>query len=329
MAGVKFIAGSGRSGTTWVQDALAGANRLRPVFEPLHPHVSPMGNRFAHKALAPDDDHPELAEYLREVCAGRSHRLWTQFRRQRRWLLPPADEFRTMQDAGRLYRRWVKFVREMPRLAIVARHGDPIVKCIRANLMLGWLSRKCDCKIVLIVRHPAAVIESELRAGWNAKFALDRFKSDERLHDLTKGRYRGLLNRRLTAIESLATRWVIENQWVIEAASTNSVSVVSYERLKTSPRDEWVRIQRALDLPELPAPTLLARPSQQSSPNQANERGGEVDNPRWLRVLTRQQLSTIQGVLDEAQCELYTMSDPNPRDALLREHGLLSRNFRR
>jgi len=40
MHGMKLIAGSGRSGTTWVLDALADANDLRPVFEPLHPMVS-------------------------------------------------------------------------------------------------------------------------------------------------------------------------------------------------------------------------------------------------------------------------------------------------
>ena len=39
------------------------------------------------------------------------------------------------------------------------RKTDPvIVKFIRANLMLSWLSDKFNVKIVFVIRHPAAVV---------------------------------------------------------------------------------------------------------------------------------------------------------------------------
>src|SRR5262245_53226954 len=183
MRGIRLIAGSGRSGTTWVLDALATANDLRPVFEPLHPYVSPVGNRYAHRALTAEDQHPDLEEFLVGVCAGRRNRLWTKYRRQGRWLLPPPKEFSTRRDASRAYRQWLKFVREIPQLAAASRRQVPIVKCIRANLMLDWLARGQGWRVVLIIRHPGAVIESEMRASWSARFALERFASDERLHE--------------------------------------------------------------------------------------------------------------------------------------------------
>lgn len=316
MTGIRFIAGSGRSGTTWVQDALAAANGLRPVFEPLHPYVSAIGNRYAHRALAPDEDHPDLAEFLTEVCAGQRNRLWTQFRRQRRWLLPPSEEFWTVDDAARLYRRWNKFLRELPKLAFTGMQGEPLVKCIRANLMLGWLSRKFGCRVVLIVRHPAAVIESELRERWNARFALDRFRQDALLHELTTNRYRQLLERNLTPLEGLAARWVVENQWVVERAPANGVPVVFYEHLKSSPDQEWQRIQHALELSHAPPPAVIAQPSQQSAPKRSAATAGVSSDPRWMRVLSREQMNEIQGILDCVGVTLYTTRDPEPQNAM-------------
>src|SRR5262245_48320131 len=101
MHGMRLIAGSGRSGTTWVLDALATANDLRPVFEPLHPHLSRVGDRYAHRALTAEEQHPDLEEFLAGVCAGRGIPLWTKYRRQGRWLMPPPSQFTTRRDAGR------------------------------------------------------------------------------------------------------------------------------------------------------------------------------------------------------------------------------------
>jgi hypothetical protein len=50
---IRIIAGSGRSGTTWVLDALAEANALRPVFEPLHPLAIPQARPFAYRYYRP------------------------------------------------------------------------------------------------------------------------------------------------------------------------------------------------------------------------------------------------------------------------------------
>jgi hypothetical protein len=313
MAGVRFIAGSGRSGTTWVQDSLATANGLRPVFEPLHPYVSEIGRHYAHRALGPEDEHSDLEAFLNDVCAGRRNRLWTKYRRQLRWLLPPPREFSTLEDAGRVYRSWRKFVRELPRLAMAARRSEPLVKCIRANLMLGWLSRKWGSKTVLIVRHPGAVIESELREHWNAHFALERFRRDTRLHELTQDRYRSLLQRQMTPVEALAARWVVENQWIVEKAAENEITVVFYEWLKSRPDLEWERVRVALNLERVPPREVLKRPSQQSSPKRSTAVVSEPDAPRWLRVLSREQQQVIQRILDDVGIDFYTMSDPDPR----------------
>jgi hypothetical protein len=293
-----------------VQDALANSNGMRPIFEPLHPQVSDIGKRFAHRALAPEDQCPELEAFFGKVCAGREIVFWTRYRRQRRWLFPLPSEFNTLPDAKRIYQRWMKFLTEFPRLAAAGRREEALIKCIRANLMLGWLSKRCGCRIVLMVRHPGAVIESELRGSWNANYALERFRNDGRLSEITHDRYRHFLERRLSPVEGLTLRWLIENQWVIEKAQDNGVTVVLYEHLKATPEREWLRILRALDLRNLPDAKLLARPSQQSSRRKPYV--NTVSEPRWLKVLSRRNLALIQSMLDEARFNLYSTGDPNP-----------------
>ena len=314
MSQLKLIAGSGRSGTTWVLDALAEANRLRPVFEPLHPHASKIGQTYAHRVLAPDAFHPELQEFFKDIAAGHRVRLWTRYRCQASWLLPRKTELSTIKGAARLGRRWGKFLKEMPGLALMTSNADPLIKCIWSNLMLGWITQQCNGRVVLLVRHPGAVIESELRSDWNANFVLDRFRRDSMLHVLTAGRYQELLDRSLSPLEALAARWLIENQWVIEHAPANGVTVVSYERLRSSPEITWEQIRVALDLRLAPDSSILAKPSQQSAREKSDAFGGAMGQPRWQRVLTSDQKGQIQRVLDQASCDLYSMSDAEPRN---------------
>ncbi len=179
--------------------------------------------------------------------------------------------------------------------------------------MLGWLSQHCGGRVVLMVRHPGAVIESELRGKWVPERVLDRFKRDEALHELTGNRYRSLLTRHLNDVEALAARWVIENQYPILWAPADKVAVVHYERLKSAPSAEWQQLCAALDLPNVPTAAALAKPSQQSSRSRPESIVAGSPTPRWLQKLTQAQVDAVQGVLDEVGFDLYSMSDAAPR----------------
>jgi hypothetical protein len=312
---MRLIAGSGRSGTTWVLDALAAANRLRPVFEPLHPAVSDIGRRYAYRALSPDDDHAELERFLIEACAGKQHRMWIRYRGRPDLLLPPIRALAERGSARRLYRVWREFLSDMPELAAAPRGPVPIVKCIRANLMLGWLVRRFDCRTVLIVRHPGAVVESQLRLGriWNPEPVLQRYRNDECLDQASGGRYRRLLKRPLSRIAALATNWVIENQLAIEQAGATGVTVIHYECLRAHPEREWQTVCGVLALPSVPDASLRATPSQQSSGGWSVKDEPSRSEPLWWRALTPAQRGEIQAILDQAQFDLYSMTNPEPR----------------
>ncbi len=312
MSRIRFIAGSGRSGTTWIQDSLAAANGLRPVFEPLNPFVSGIGRLYAHRSLRPSEIHGDLQTFLTDVFAGRRERLWTQFRRQRNWLLPGRGLLDSTANATRFGRRWIRFLREAPGLASMARAGEPLVKCIFANLMLDWLRKHCNCQILFVVRHPGAVVESELRSGWNPKDALECFRSDDVLHALTEDRYRSLLSRQLSPVGALAAKWVVENQPVIEGQVSGADAIVSYEMLAESDTGSWAKVLDALQLEHAPDARHLAQPSQQSAPRGTSDRKDARIGTTWRNGLTGEQAAEIQEVLDSVRFATYSMDGTNP-----------------
>jgi hypothetical protein len=311
-----------------VLDSIASANGLRPVFEPLNPFASELGRRYAHKTLDRDDSADALKEFLDSVIAGRRIRLWTRYRRQWRMLIPAGPQLWGSKGISRVTRNWTRLAKEAPGLARMASNRDPLVKCIWSNLMLGWIVRQFDCRLVFLVRHPGAVIESELRNNWQAAFALDRFRGDPRFQEITSGRYRAFLNQELTPTEGLAVRWLVENQTVIEQAVGIGAEVVFYEHLKSTPASAWERVCRALGVHNIPSVATLEKPSQQSAPSGSAAAVRAMEPPQWRTSLTQSQLGAIQSILDRAKFDLYSMDVEEPQSssadpAAISRHGVL------
>lgn len=67
-----WLVGDGRSGTTWLSEALKTAAAFRTVFEPFHPRYIPlMRNYPLSPYVRPDADEPRLAAFARDVFSGR------------------------------------------------------------------------------------------------------------------------------------------------------------------------------------------------------------------------------------------------------------------
>jgi Sulfotransferase family len=127
-----FLAGSGRSGTTWLSEIINHRRGYRYVFEPFNPRVvGPFGHFRTKQYLRPDDQRKEFLEPARLALTGGLRDPWT-------------DRFN-----GR----------------IVARRR--LIKDIRANLLLGWMRANFPgMPIILLLRHPCAVVVSRLALGW-------------------------------------------------------------------------------------------------------------------------------------------------------------------
>jgi hypothetical protein len=310
----RMILGSGRSGTTWVLDALARANRLRPIFEPLHEEESSVGSRYAYSRLRPDDIEDSLEQFLIDCVRRRDLSRWVDFRGPRRLLHPPLRSLNSMKALKGVVRNWRKHQRRKKELMPLSRNSTPLFKCIRANLMAGWLVRRLGFRTVMLVRHPGAVVESmkRIRGPWRPEEVLARYRSDTRLHEWTNGRYENLLSRQLTHVESLTLTWVIENQHPVMCANEDGYSVVYYEDLVEMREPAWSLILAALQLERRPEADDLAEPSMSSSRTQSAPGSLPNSHNHWRRSIDSHECQEMQSILESTGCELYEIAADRP-----------------
>jgi hypothetical protein len=309
----RVICGSGRSGTTWVLDCLAEANELRPIFEPLHSSESELGARYAYQVLLAGERVPDLELFFEELAAGRVRSNWVDYRIPRGLLLPKPTNFASWRFTKSWVREWRKHLEVRKKLSIAKKRNNTLIKCIRANLMAGWLQNTMGFRTVLLVRHPCSVIESKMRflRVWDPTHIVDRYRANQKLHDLTDGRYIKRLNSSLTTTEALALNWIIENQWPAERSSSDGYAVFYYEDLLSKSEVTWQRLCNELHLKIVPNSSLLRKPSQQAALRHQDHRK-EIDEPRWRKSLTTEQLKSIQALFDETNCHLYNVDRTKP-----------------
>lgn len=305
----RIVAGSARSGTTWLLDALATANSLRTVFEPLHPEGVSEARPFANRYLRPHTQEPALEDLLQRALAGRIWGMWPTCRvrpdQLKLWDYPQAT----------LYRLWGLLSRS--RRAWRTRDRPPVVKFIRANLMLGWIRKHLGARTVLLLRHPGAVVASRLSlnpAAWRPPEEVLRFYfSDPALVEDYLKPVRGLLERRLSPAELHGALWCIENVVPLRQASEYEIEVVYYERLVLGCESEWSRTLRSLGLSCRPDGRLLTRPSQQVSEEMKRQRFDPTKLARWMEKLESGDQIRIGTILEQFGIGNYRMEDPMPR----------------
>jgi hypothetical protein len=179
--------------------------------------------------------------------------------------------------------------------------------------MAGWMARVAGFRTVLVVRHPCATIESQLRSGWDPAIPLKIYRADEKLHEVTDGRYLELLNSNLTTVEEMALKWVIENQWPVAQSDIDGYSVFYYEDLVSRHTTTWANLCSSLELQRIPDEALRRRPSQQAFFESSHRISEQAQRkPRWNSSLSKKQLDEIQRILDVTECTLYSVFENDP-----------------
>lgn len=308
-ATTRLICGYGRSGTTWVQDVLAESNELRPVFEPLHQEVFRDAVQYAHRYRDRDKEDPELDKYLRRFFSGDFHSLWVDYRTRMDLIMPGPGRpgrriLRRLNDARR------NFFRYRPQRDRAGR----IVKLIRANMMISWIHRVLNARIVFLIRHPAPVVLSQLRSPgiWRPIERIQAYQRDEQLMGAIDDRWRRALAADLTDVQALTLSWCLENSVALRQCNTSGIPVIFYEHLIENGMAEWTNIVDALELCETPGPSLIARPSQQAWGARANDEVTVRRYDFWQDGITKEQRSEIQEILDQTCMTIYHTSKSLP-----------------
>ena len=304
-----IIAGAGRSGTTWVQDSLATANSMRTVFEPLHPIGVPAAREFAYQYVETGADWPELKAFMDKLFAGKHRSLWANYR------IRP-DRFNPLNNKPiAMYFHAKKSIGLLRKFAFKRDLSGQVVKFIRVNLMLPWLTRQYSLPTILIVRHPCAVIASRLRlsaADWDTEKALNRYRGNKAVVDLIRSQYGFDIQESMPKAAALCCVWCIENVLPMKWSKTENYAVVAYEDLMVSPETEWPRVVAHLGLHNVPDMELLGLPSQQSSLDMREREFTPAHIKKWETELNDRIKEEIATVLDHFGCAKYTVDNTLP-----------------
>jgi hypothetical protein len=237
------VAGSGRSGTTWIGNTLAAAAGAFSIFEPLAPWgiAPPAGAVRLGGApglyLPHDEPHPEWVGLWADIFSGAASNAWTR----QDWRYVP-EQLSRWKLAEKVAYRLVGF-RHPFQVRLAQR---PLVKAIYSNLMLPWLARVHSFQLVYIVRHPCAVVASRLRLGWPDSLE-GIFRQPELLRDYLV-EYEPIIRRAGTPVERMAALWCVENLIPLRNWD-RGWHLACYEYLTDTPVDEFRRLVHSLDLP--------------------------------------------------------------------------------
>ena len=263
-----FLAGSGRSGTTWLADIIGTIPNIQQVFEPLSPvwdkEVRELANwdkrdpYLRSVYLKPFGSYPRWHGYLQKVLSGQVRNDWTD-----------------QKGIGILPSRF-------------------LVKEIRSNLMLGYIYENFQPSIIYIMRHPCAVISSRLirPKPWFTDVN-DILYQEELVEDYLRPWVKEIEQEK-DLVGAHAVWWALENLVALNQLHKVPHLLITYESLVTDPEAALQVVFRFLQVTKKPdcLNELISKPSRTSRKNRDYE--SVVDRlSAWKRELSAEHQERI------------------------------------
>jgi hypothetical protein len=208
-----FLAGFGRSGTTWISDIINYKNEYRYIFEPFHPYRVRLVRDFQYvQYLRPENRDPLYLEPARAVLSGRIRNWWTES-----------------------YNRKI-FVRKR------------LIKDIRAQFLLKWLHRNFPgMPIVLLFRHPCAAAHSWLKLGWGKedlgkRTDLEVCLSQKELIEDFLGPFKENIENARSEFEQQIFHWCMQYYVPLKQFKRGEIHLCFYENFCENPDEEIQRL---------------------------------------------------------------------------------------
>lgn len=226
-----LIAGIGRSGTTWLGDLINYDKRFQTLFEPLHPEN---GVDLRHKLynglyLRPDTCDDTLKSEVRALLTGQRRNAYV-------------DQYNEGDEGSRF-----------------------LIKEIRLGLTLKWLYTQFPAMpIIYIMRHPGAVVSSQLRLGWKFQSRIfQRMLSQPHLIEDYLSPFTGVMRAAHTEFEMSVLYWCVIHYVLFKQFHPDQIHWVFYENLASDPLNELKKIFTYLKLPlhEEAINPIINRPS--------------------------------------------------------------------
>ncbi|OHE55271.1 MAG: hypothetical protein A2Z47_11075 [Thermodesulfovibrio sp. RBG_19FT_COMBO_42_12] len=265
-----ILAGTGRSGTTWLSNVINYDNKYRYMFEPLFPNEVPLVK----------ENNIGWNTYIRPGCRD--------------------DKRLVMLEtilSGELRNTWVD------RLNKKILVKDRLIKVIRGNMILKWIHQVYPyVPKVFVIRHPFAVANSIIKNNWikdNEKFSLkDQFYSQEKLVEDFLGPLNIDISNITELFDKLVFVWCVQNYVPIRQFKHDEIYFCFYEDLCTNPEIELPKLFNYLGKKiDDRIYDVITIPSNQARANSAIRRGESLIES-WKKSVTIEEKIRAQQILN-------------------------------
>lgn len=330
---VIFLYGSGRSGTTWVEERIATALNAEVVFEPLHPSVHTVAATYAYRYLDSAQPVPELKAFFDALIDGRVATLWTRYRILLDRLIPNRATWTNKAEFKTWVKRFPESLANLQRYAAIRDQPAKVIKLIRANWLMPWLIAQFpNAKHLFLVRHPAAVIESRIRlesqarqAGivtgvgdWGAASLLKHYRQGPCWPSGLEHRLQSLqAPERMSEFDCHCLLWCLENFLVLGLTSKRNHFLLFYEHLLQPAHTVWDMLSAELKVDKELLLRQMDKPSQQASAKSgfmASAPNVSTDFANLIKQAGEGSLGTLQYYLDHFDITQYSTKQLMPHD---------------
>jgi hypothetical protein len=257
-----FLAGTGRSGTTWISDIINFKSEYRYIFEPFYPAEVDVCQKFEEiQYLRPNDQTPYFLKTAQHILSGKIRNKWI-------------DQY---------HRSFISDKR--------------LIKDIRANLLLRWIHENfSEIPIILLFRHPCAVAKSHLRGkNWSADPGL--FLNQTALVEDYLAPFVPEIKAAQTDFERHIFRWCIQNYVPLKQFKPGQIHVAFYENFCEQPVEEIKRLFTFLDkVYDEAVLTKLKKPSPVTRLDSKIVTGGSLIDG-WREKITAEQTDRAIEIL--------------------------------
>lgn len=271
-----IIAGSARSGTSWLAEIIALQFRYRLLFEPEHEYQTQEGHLICDKFITEGILQNEQEEYFKKIFKNKIDSDWI----------------------AQISNRKLK----MHLWPVVPKKY--VIKFVRCNLSAHFMSSYFEIPLLFITRNPYDVILSQNRVKFNWLYNLNHFKRQKPISEVLESKYNFSWDEAdgYSEIEILSLRWCIENKVVFDLheEDNSNLKIVKYEDLK-SDINLFYYLCKAYDLKPLSnLEELYSRPSSKTHPESNIKSGSEN-----VQNVDADSFESIKKILDRFNVDNY------------------------
>lgn len=297
-----LIAGAPRSGTTWLMEILGYTPQYISLFEPLNPKWYPESRKIGFQNriyFPPESKWSEGEQYLSRILSGYYVRVENLY-------MSSYERFIHSLFANKL-----------------------LVKSIRICRLLPWIYEHFNLrKIFFIIRHPCAVVASQLKTGYcgyhenqhpynpifpKIKNVINEISDFKHLDPALISKLKNIE----TQEEILAAIWCFDNYYPLFHSNSPPWKIIKYEKMVMNGLTKLQNIYNEIGQTKLPKKAIqhLRIPSQLTPGILAP--GNEIDIvtksekqlSKWKNSLSDDQINKIMEIVEAFGFDIYKQNN--------------------